>query len=129
MINLLAKQYNLSDKTTHYVPLDVVSVRLDYNFYLFQAGEEVHVVVETDYLSGLPGIVREVEETFGVKAIGWCARKDRKLGGSDTLLSVEADDYDPEGANGVNHSNYLNIVYTEGGLRYAVLKVGLRGDM
>lgn len=106
------------------LPLDFeVLSPYDYHLYLCEFQGRQYVVVETDHLSGLPGIAKDVEKAFPVAAEGWhVLNQHRKETGRD-FLPADADDYDPDGTNYENHKNYLYTIHEAHGMHYGVLAV------
>lgn len=124
MLNLLSKYYNLQIKSANCEPFDAAIVMPDYYLYLYRSGDKGYVIVETDYLSGMPGIARDAERMFGIEVVGWCTRKERHpVGDGVKLLPPDSDDYDPDGTNDMNHNNYLDAVYSIPGWCYAIMQV------
>jgi hypothetical protein len=106
------------------LPLDFkVLAPYDYHLYLCEFRGRQYVIIETDYLSGLPGIVKDAEKAFPVVAKGWrVLNEHRKEAGRD-FLPADADDYDPDGTSDESHKNYLYTILEAHGMRYAVLAV------
>lgn len=119
MLNLLSEQYDLLPKSHHYAPLDVATVAPDYYLYLFDTGENGYVVVETDYLIGMPGVIKDIEEAFPEIVVGgWCVRKECAAKYDTSLLRRHTNDDATDGSDIIK-----DVVTDTNGLRYAVLLV------
>lgn len=121
MYNLL-EHYASSSKSPRLTPVAIDVISLDYFLHLY-AGEQWYVVVEVDYLSGMPGIAKDIEHSFPVKVTGWCVLKEFQGEAGTDLLPADADDYDPDGTNDANYNNRRWAVYSEFGMKYALLRV------
>lgn len=109
------------------LPLDFkVRAPYDYHLYLCSFRCQEYVIVETDHLSGLPGIAKDAEEAFSVTSKGWCILIERQQEAGRELLPPDANDYDPDGTSDENYKNHLYATFQEYGMHYAVLAVRLK---
>lgn len=119
-INAIIKHFNISEPK-NILSLDSAHLAPDFIAELFKADELQYVLIEIDYLSGMPGIVNEVQNALHGKVEGWCTLKRPDV--VVDFLPANVDDYDPDGTNDVNHKNYTDTVLTLDGMCYAILKV------
>lgn len=118
-INIL-NQY--LDKVTPYNFYSLEMVRgennLDEFYYLCGVGDDLYVVVETDYVDSTPYQIKEAMDAFKLNSEqieGWVARKDKATGGRLLPPSV------PPG--GEEYYDLLVTSVEDSYLRHIVLKV------
>lgn len=103
------------------IAVDVLTAG-DYHLYLYEAGSGWYVVVEADYLF-VTDVARDIEASFPVKVEGWCTLAEYGYETGVKLLPPHVFKNESVNESDEDWEHYHSVVYRDGGIVYAVLKV------
>lgn len=94
----------------------------DYHLYIFAHRSDWLVIVEADYLF-MNAIPQDIANSFDLTVKGWYRRKNKEESYAELLPESSFKNDDSNEWSDVEWDNYEKAVYSEYGMKYAVLRV------